>query len=49
MVSFGLSPQLLLEKKTDGPNVSRFAQDSWSKDFISHPAEAMAQSDRRGA
>jgi hypothetical protein len=36
-------------KKTDGPNVSRFAQDSRPKDFIPHPAEAMAKRDRRGA
>jgi hypothetical protein len=48
MVSFGLSPNSF-SKKADGPNVSRFAQDSRPKDFIPHPAEAMAQSDRRGA
>ena len=35
-------------KKTDGPNVSRFVRDSRPKDFISHPAESMAQRDRHG-
>jgi len=36
-------------EKADGPNVSRFAQDSQPNDFIPQPAEAMAKRDRRGA